>query len=81
MRKLLLLMIMALLPASAAMAETSGTSKAQRPVTADRLLPTKPPASANSCAAYGPDFVKVAGSDSCVKIGGGIEAGGSGRLR
>jgi hypothetical protein len=79
MRKLLLV-IMALLPASA-MAESSGAPKTQKPATADRLLPTRGPAAANSCAAYGPGFVKVAGSDSCAKIGGGIEAGGSGRLR
>jgi hypothetical protein len=78
MRKLLLVTIVALLPASTAMAEPNGTPKAQKPAAADRLLPTKP-AAANSCAAYGPGFVKVAGSDSCVKIGGGIgiEAGGS----
>jgi hypothetical protein len=81
MRKLLLVTIVALLPASAAMAEATGTPKTQKPAVEERLLPTKRPASASSCAAYGPDFVKVAGSDSCVKIGGGIEAGGSGRLR
>ena len=81
MRKLLLV-IVTLLPASMAMAESTGAPKAPKPAAAaDRLLPTRGPAAANSCAAYGPDFVKVAGSDSCVKIGGGIEAGGSGRLR
>jgi hypothetical protein len=80
MRKLLLV-IVTLLPASMAMAESTGAPKAQKPAAADRLLPTRGPAAANSCAAYGPGFVKVAGSDSCVKIGGGIEAGGSGRLR
>jgi hypothetical protein len=79
MRKLLLLTIVALLPASTAMAEPTGTPKAQKPAAADRLLPTRKPAAANSCAAYGAGFVKVTGSDSCVKIGGwiGIEAGGS----
>ena len=79
MRKLLLVDIMALLPASAAMAEPTATPNGQKPATADRLLPTKRPASANSCAAYGPGFVKVTGGDTCVKIGGGIgiEAGGS----
>ncbi|HEY0566857.1 MAG TPA: hypothetical protein VGD13_01815 [Xanthobacteraceae bacterium] len=79
MRNILLLTIVALLPASTAMAEPTGIPKAQKPAAADRLLPTRKPAAANSCAAYGSGFVKVAGSDSCVKIGGGIgiEAGGS----
>lgn len=79
MPKLLLVTIVALLPASTAVAEPSGTPHAQKPAAADRLLPTKRPASANSCAAYGQGFVKLAGSDTCVKLGGGIgiEAGGS----
>ena len=79
MRKLLLVTIAALLPASTAMAEPTAAPNGQKPATSDRLLPTKPPASANSCAAYGPGFVKVTGGDTCVKIGGGIgiEAGGS----
>jgi hypothetical protein len=29
----------------------------------------------NSCAAYGPGFVKVEGSGSCVKIGGTLDIG------
>jgi len=33
------------------------------------------------CAKYGPGFVKVQGSDTCIKVGGSIdvEAGGNGR--
>jgi hypothetical protein len=44
---------------------------------------TKPPAKArsvdrNPCAQYGPGFVKIQGSDTCIKIGGsvGVDAGG-----
>jgi hypothetical protein len=83
MRNILLMTIVALLPATTAMAEPAGNQKAQKPAATERLLPTKGPAAANSCAAYGPGFVKVAGSETCVKIGGGIgiEAGGSGHLR
>jgi hypothetical protein len=35
------------------------------------------PVSSNPCAKYGAGFVKVEGSDTCVKIGGGVsvEAG------
>jgi hypothetical protein len=29
----------------------------------------------NSCAAFGPGFVKLAGSDTCVKIGGAVSIG------
>lgn len=80
MRNLLLVTIVALLPVSAAMAQSASPPKAKKqPASAERLLPTRLPAAANSCAAYGPGFVKLAGSDSCVKIGGGIgiDAGGS----
>jgi hypothetical protein len=43
------------------------------------VLPMKGTATVNSCAAYGPGFVKVEGTDTCVQIGGsiGIGVGGS----
>jgi len=36
---------------------------------------------ANPCAKYGSGFVKMQGSDTCIKVGGSIdvEAGGNGR--
>ncbi len=39
----------------------------------------KRPVTINSCAAFGPGFVKLEGTDTCVQIGGsiGIGAGGS----
>jgi hypothetical protein len=45
----------------------------------DKVLPMKGTATVNSCAAYGPGFVKVEGTDTCVQIGGsiGIGVGGS----
>jgi hypothetical protein len=39
------------------------------------LLPLKGASSGNSCAAFGPGFVKVEGSDSCVKVGGATSIG------
>ena len=35
----------------------------------------------NPCAQYGVGFAKIAGSDTCIKIGGsvGVEAGGNAR--
>jgi hypothetical protein len=43
------------------------------------LLPLKGAATPNSCAAFGPGFVKVDGTGTCVKVGGAasISAGGS----
>ncbi|MBB5046410.1 hypothetical protein HNR60_001155 [Rhodopseudomonas rhenobacensis] len=37
-------------------------------------------AKANPCAAFGPGFVMVEGSSTCVKLGGAISVGGGGRL-
>jgi hypothetical protein len=45
---------------------------------------TKPPQrspQANPCAAYGSDFVRMEGSDTCVKLGGGIGIGAGGSSR
>jgi hypothetical protein len=35
-----------------------------------RQLPVKRDSATNTCAAYGPGFVKAAGSDTCVKLSG-----------
>uniref|UniRef100_Q07NY1 Porin n=1 Tax=Rhodopseudomonas palustris (strain BisA53) TaxID=316055 RepID=Q07NY1_RHOP5 len=61
------------------------------PAAAEPLQPQKPaqtaakpplrPSPAHPCAAFGPGFVPMEGSDTCVKLGGGIAigAGVSGR--
>ena len=81
MRNILLaIMVAAMLPVSMALAEPSGDQKrSKQSAVPDRLLPTKGAGAADSCAAYGPGFVKVAGTETCVKLGGGIgiESGGS----
>jgi hypothetical protein len=43
------------------------------------LLPAKGARAGNSCSAYGPGFVKIDGTETCIKLGGGIgiETGGS----
>jgi hypothetical protein len=81
MRNILLAIVVALLPASIAAAEQSGTPKPDKSATSVRQLPVKNTATRDSCAAYGAGFVKVEGTDSCVKVGGAvrIEAGSSGR--
>lgn len=35
----------------------------------------------NSCAAFGPGFVKLDGTDTCVRVGGSISVGAGGRTR
>jgi len=61
-----------LLPASSALAEQSGIPNSDRTAPSGKMLPLKGASSGNSCAAYGPGFVKVAGSDTCVKVGGAV---------
>ena len=69
------LIIAALLLASSAAAESSRPLKLDTPVTAGKAVPLKGKASSNSCAAYGPGFVKVEGTDTCVQIGGYVSIG------
>ncbi len=76
MRNILAIAV-AMLPAAAA--EPSSSQKPDKPLASGRLLPPKGAGAGNSCAAYGPGFVKLDGTDTCVKIGGvvGIGAGSS----
>jgi hypothetical protein len=74
MRKLSLA-IAVVLCASSALADSTRPLKLDTPATADKLAPLKGKASSNSCAAYGPGFVKVEGTDTCVQIGGSISVG------
>lgn len=66
-------------------AAAQGVDGATRPLrgTTDPVRP-RPAAKAdrNPCAQFGAGFVRAAGSDTCVKVGGGISVGvgvGSGR--
>lgn len=73
MRKILLVIMVGVLPASMALAEPPNSQKpARQPAAADRPLPTKGARAVNSCTGYGPGFVKVDGTETCVKLGGGI---------
>jgi hypothetical protein len=80
MRTILFTLVIAVLPASTAPAQQLSPHKSGKPAPSDKLLPLKGASSGNSCAAFGPGFVKVEGTDSCVKIGGAtsIGAGASG---
>ena len=73
MRKLCLV-IVAVLCASPALADSARPLKLDAPKPADRPAPLKGKIS-NSCAAYGPGFIKLEGTDTCVQIGGSVSVG------
>jgi hypothetical protein len=75
MRNILLAIIAVVLPASVALAEQPGKLKLDKPATPEKLLPLKSAGSGNSCAAFGPGFAKVDGTDTCVKVGGAVQIG------
>jgi hypothetical protein len=72
MRKSLSVIAALLLPASSALAEPPGFHKSEKAAPSGKILPLKGASSGNSCAAYGPGFAKVAGSDTCVKVSGAV---------
>jgi hypothetical protein len=69
---ILTVIMVALLPTKVAAAEQPGSQKSAPPAASERLLPLKGAAGAGSCAVFGPDFVKVDGTDTCVKLGGAV---------
>ena len=72
MRNILPLVIAAVLFASSVRAEQPGSGKLVIPATSGKQLPLKGAGAASSCAAYGTGFIKVEGTDSCVKISGAV---------
>jgi hypothetical protein len=81
MRNILLAILVAMLPASGAVAQPSSILKPEKPApSSEKVLPLKGAAAARSCAEYGPGFVQLAGSSTCVKVGGAvsIDVGSSG---
>ena len=71
----LFLTIVALFCASSAFAESTRPLKLDVPATSDKPAPLKGKATSSSCAAYGPGFVKLEGTDTCVQIGGSVSVG------
>ena len=70
-----LLIVIPLLATSAAAAEALRLPPAERPQAGTASAPLKGAAGkvrAGSCASYGPRFVMVEGTGTCVKIGGSI---------
>ena len=82
MRNILLAIVVVTLPVSIAAAEQPGRQKPDPTPPRERLLPLKRDAGAgNSCAAYGPGFVKIDGTSTCVKVGGSHRNRGRQRSR
>jgi hypothetical protein len=75
MRNALLAILFAVLPASIAAAGQPVIPKPDKPTASGRLLPLKGAGAVNSCAAYGPGFVKVEGTNTCMLIGGAVTLG------
>ena len=75
MRTILLALVIAVLSAASAPAGEPGTPKPDKYAPPSKLLPLKGAAAGNSCSAFGPSFVKVEGSDTCVRLGGAISVG------
>jgi hypothetical protein len=75
MRNILLVIVVAMLPATFASAEPSNRPKSAKPAASGRSLPVKGAGAGNSCAAYGPGFVRIDGTETCMKIGGAISIG------
>jgi hypothetical protein len=79
MRNVRLAILILLLPASV-LAEPSGhePSRHEKPdkfARAGKRLPVKSAAHGNPCAVYGPGFVRVEGTETCLQIGGSVSIG------
>jgi len=70
-----ILVIAGLLLVSSARAESTRPLKLDTPARSDKPFPLKGRSAANSCAAYGPGFVKLEGTNTCVQVGGSISVG------
>jgi len=75
MRKSLLVMTAAVLSSIAAAAEQPRPQKADKAATPGKLLPLKRSNSASACAEYGAGFVRIEGTNTCMKIGGAVSVG------
>ena len=75
MRKSLFVIIAVVLPAVAVAAEQPRSQKPDKTATSGKLLPLKRSTSANACAEYGAGFVKIEGTNTCMKIGGAVSVG------
>jgi hypothetical protein len=73
------LLVIAVLPVVAQakpLGRASSNVNSNMAAPADKVLPLKGAARSNACADYGAGFVRVEGTNSCVKIGGVLSVDG-----
>ena len=75
MRKSLLVVMAVALPSVATAAEQPRLWTSDKTATSGKPLPLKRANSVRACAEYGAGFVKIEGTNTCVKIGGAISVG------
>ena len=68
-------MIAVMLSSVAAAAEQAHSPKPNKPAASGKVFPLKRSNSANACAEYGAGFVKIEGTNTCMKIGGAVSVG------
>jgi Porin subfamily len=74
MRNVRLAILILLLPASV-LADPSGHQRPDKFARSGKQLPVKSAAHGNPCAVYGPGFVRVEGTETCLQIGGSVSIG------
>jgi Porin subfamily len=74
MRNILLIVALATLSISTAAADSLTPRKHSRNPIAGKPLAAERLGRSHACAAYGPGFVAVDGTDTCVKVGGSVSA-------
>jgi hypothetical protein len=75
MRTVFLAISVVALLAGSARAEQPRSPKTDKAADTVRQLPLKGAGGGNSCAAYGPGFVKVEGTGTCIRTGGATSVG------
>jgi hypothetical protein len=69
---LLLSLAAMLIPPAAAQAQQTKERAVRKPVETRTVRPAERPSGMKPCPEYGAGFYKLEGSDTCVRIGGGI---------
>ncbi|MGA7803056.1 hypothetical protein [Bradyrhizobium sp.] len=73
--------VAALLLASPVSAQSSGSARPAGKLTnSGKLLPLKGPVADYACAAYGPGFVRIDGTNTCIHVGGAVSIGVGGSV-
>jgi hypothetical protein len=75
MRKSLLVMFAVVLASIAARAEQPRLPRSDNAATSGKQIPLKRSNSARACAEYGAGFIKIEGTNTCMKIGGAVSVG------